>query len=363
MEKRLLTQILIIGLLSAPVNAATFFIIEFGNGAKNAAYWNNAFQGLASSLRRGSTYYLADNKWDIGAYDSFSVTNSGCSEECASGDRQCFGNGYRVCGNYDSDICNEWSNVTECPADQACSNGVCSTAACTPDWNCTSWSPCINRVQTRVCTDLNGCGTITGKPAVSLACGTEGNLLSNGDFESGFTAGIGDGWFKAADWKSKHILLHDFGYAGSCQKISLSESGDWGIYIYQKPELRQGQYYFLSFWYKSTGGILKAEVTDAQSQSVVLSQDLPVTDGLWKSMNITFRYTNDSADQVRFLTKNAGTYWIDNIVLSRICAGGDNDCDGCIRQDELMQYIIKWKSGQATLANLMESIRLWKIGC
>jgi hypothetical protein len=40
-----------------------------------------------------------------------------------------------------------------------------------------------------------------------------------------------------------------------------------------------------------------------------------------------------------------------------------NPCDGCVRQDEMIQYIQKWKVGQATLANLMEAIRLWKQGC
>jgi hypothetical protein len=41
----------------------------------------------------------------------------------------------------------------------------------------------------------------------------------------------------------------------------------------------------------------------------------------------------------------------------------DTDSDGCVRQDELMQYIAKWKSGQVTLANLMEAIGIWKNGC
>jgi hypothetical protein len=38
-------------------------------------------------------------------------------------------------------------------------------------------------------------------------------------------------------------------------------------------------------------------------------------------------------------------------------------CDGCVKQDELMQYIQKWKFGQASLTNLMEAVRLWKQGC
>jgi hypothetical protein len=54
---------------------------------------------------------------------------------------------------------------------------------------------------------------------------------------------------------------------------------------------------------------------------------------------------------------------LDAITLKSICHEADTDCDGCIEQAELMQYIQLWKSGQATLTNLMEAIRLWKQGC
>jgi hypothetical protein len=45
------------------------------------------------------------------------------------------------------------------------------------------------------------------------------------------------------------------------------------------------------------------------------------------------------------------------------CVQADADCDGCIRQDELFSFISGWKSGQNSLANLMEAIRSWKQGC
>jgi hypothetical protein len=41
----------------------------------------------------------------------------------------------------------------------------------------------------------------------------------------------------------------------------------------------------------------------------------------------------------------------------------NNPCDDCIKQDELWSYIQLWKAGNASLAQLMESIRLWKQGC
>ena len=42
--------------------------------------------------------------------------------------------------------------------------------ACTPNWQCGSWSSCLNGQQTRTCTDSNNCGIITGKPTESQTC-------------------------------------------------------------------------------------------------------------------------------------------------------------------------------------------------
>ena len=53
---------------------------------------------------------------------------------------------------------------------------VVGTAACTPDWECTSWEPAQcpqSGLQTRTCTDLNACGTDSGKPSEEQSCTPE----------------------------------------------------------------------------------------------------------------------------------------------------------------------------------------------
>jgi hypothetical protein len=58
-----------------------------------------------------------------------------------------------------------------------------------------------------------------------------------------------------------------------------------------------------------------------------------------------------------------GDYVASKIGLASCAHVSDEDCDGCVRQDELFAYIADWREGQATLAQLMASIQLWKEGC
>lgn len=41
---------------------------------------------------------------------------------------------------------------------------------CTPSWNCVQWSACANNQQTRICTDVNNCNSTTGRPPETQAC-------------------------------------------------------------------------------------------------------------------------------------------------------------------------------------------------
>lgn len=98
-----------------------------------------------------------------------------CSDECAVGDRECAGNGYRVCGHYDADPCLDWSGVTDCAEHQSCEKGYCVGS-------------CTNECQTsgaRRCKD-NGfqvCGNTDSDPCLEWGPVTDckpGETCSNG---------------------------------------------------------------------------------------------------------------------------------------------------------------------------------------
>ena len=69
-----------------------------------------------------------------------------CSNECSSsGTSQCYGAGYRVCGNFDADSCLEWSSVTTC--NYGCANGNCNPQppiTCTNECSFTGQRQCTS---------------------------------------------------------------------------------------------------------------------------------------------------------------------------------------------------------------------------
>ena len=53
---------------------------------------------------------------------------------------------------------------------------ISSISTCTPNWQCSGWSSCINGQQTRACTDSNNCGTTAGKPFESQTCTPQSSI-------------------------------------------------------------------------------------------------------------------------------------------------------------------------------------------
>ncbi len=89
---------------------------------------------------------------------SAGVCSSTCRDECNEGSRQCAGDGYQVCGDYDNDPCTEWGPITPCNQGETCSNGECA-ATCQNE--CTQGA--------RRCDGTQGyqdCGNFDGDPCL-----------------------------------------------------------------------------------------------------------------------------------------------------------------------------------------------------
>ena len=78
--------------------------------------------------------------------------------------------------------CNDWGTCSNNQQTRVCNDlNKCGTVLnkpavtqscviCTPKWSCTSWSTCVSSFQTRSCTDSNKCNVLTDKPITSQSC-------------------------------------------------------------------------------------------------------------------------------------------------------------------------------------------------
>ncbi len=81
----------------------------------------------------GSANFVSIGELEVWGTDYKGRISEICVNECSViGLKECFGNGYRSCGNYDSDSCLEWSVVINCRDGQSCSGGNCSVS-CVPN--------------------------------------------------------------------------------------------------------------------------------------------------------------------------------------------------------------------------------------
>jgi hypothetical protein len=84
------------------------------------------------------------------------------------------------------------------------------------------------------------------------------NLLSNGDFESGFTGGLGDGWAKYGASQTYADEISEVHGGSHAQKITCV-ADDEPIGISQAESITAGNEYYIEFWvYCSTGMDVKS---------------------------------------------------------------------------------------------------------
>jgi hypothetical protein len=104
------------------------------------------------------------------------IASVSCTNECdSSGLRQCYDNtSYIACGNYDSDVCLEWSSSLSCPSGYTCSGGAC-IASCTNECSPSGYSHCTSDLTYRMCGDYDSDVCLEWS---SLTCPTSSSCLN-----------------------------------------------------------------------------------------------------------------------------------------------------------------------------------------
>lgn len=98
-----------------------------------------------AACQAGKCGIISDNcggTIDCGCDSGYACSNGQCVASCtndvgctSTGAKQCSGNAYQTCGNYDADACLEWSSATSCSSGYYCFGGTCSEWALIYDAN------------------------------------------------------------------------------------------------------------------------------------------------------------------------------------------------------------------------------------
>ncbi|MDD5221450.1 MAG: hypothetical protein PHV47_02515, partial [Candidatus Pacebacteria bacterium] len=95
--------------------------------------------GTCSDSQKPQWYCTGAGTCTYTCYTS-STCQPSCTNECSyAGQTECYGNGVRTCGNYDSDSCLEWGSTSTCTGSTSCGYGTCSSTQ-KPQWYCSGGS-------------------------------------------------------------------------------------------------------------------------------------------------------------------------------------------------------------------------------
>ncbi len=315
--------------------------------------------------------------WDIGAYEYVSGSPTPVNGQCGATQNSCTAGTLNDIADNSTHYlwqCTGLNGGTTASCSLAKPSAYCENTQCESGETCSTCpgdcpTPggqvcCSGTLYAGNCCSSSDCAS--GQACTNHQCAqAQTNMLTNGDFESGFTGGRANNWSLATDGSVTYSLSQDAGYQGSAQRIDISVPGTWGLFLYQIPSFELGKTYTWSFWYRTQGGELWTEITNGPSTQRVLALRLPDTSGEWRYHSMNFQYNNSLATQMRFYTNSQGSYWIDDVWLALWFHRSDTSQDGCVDSIELSAFIDLWylDSSNPTLKELIEAIGLWKKGC
>jgi hypothetical protein len=131
---------------------------------------NKCFDGTCSSCIPSCEGHSVCNCDDGDACTTDTCKDDKCEYtqvSCSSSIEECWDGFIAECGN----SCDTQTGCSSCTPS-------CEGHECEENWNCSSWSSCEASIQTRICTDLNSCGTILNKPPETQGCDGGHLLLS-----------------------------------------------------------------------------------------------------------------------------------------------------------------------------------------
>ncbi|MBI5060861.1 MAG: hypothetical protein HZB67_00945 [Candidatus Aenigmarchaeota archaeon] len=128
---------------------------------------------ISSACNGASEVFIVCNGNSFGGYtcsnlgDKYKINgllHSGVQEYAPyCGDGSC--NNGETCSS-----CSQDCGTCPPPKQTTSGGGGLASPTCTENWNCMSWSDCINGMQNRTCVDSDSCGTTKNRPSLSQPC-------------------------------------------------------------------------------------------------------------------------------------------------------------------------------------------------
>jgi hypothetical protein len=171
---------------------------------------------------------------------------------------------------------------------------------------------------TAVARDAAGNIVTSTAVTVTVASVSPASLLANGSFEA-FTGTVATSWTLDTDGVVALTGAKVTGLTGFGQRLTIATPGPWGFALHQKPAFKLNRTYEWTLSYKTSGAnSVWAQISDNTVSHVVLSQELPGTNGVWRQETLTFTYTDAGADLLRINSNAAGSIWLDAFSLREV---------------------------------------------
>lgn len=183
------------------VGTATSYTIRYSTSQLSDANWETATavsvpptplpSGTVQSttvtgLAAGTTYYFgikskdeAGNESALSNVPSKRTDTVACTPQWSCTEFSVCRDGFqsRTCIDVAQPSCNgDYNKPIE---RQSCSAPPQDPATCVERWSCSDWTQCASGLRSRVCQDLNRCGTSVQQPVVSYDCSAGGPLPDN----------------------------------------------------------------------------------------------------------------------------------------------------------------------------------------
>jgi len=292
--------------------------------------------------------------WEVGEGGQVAICQDGETRSCSTGLLGVCQEGIQTCVSEDWGSCQQVNQAEV----EICNNGIdedCDGGDLTGNWDCSEEGECVDGQAARTCVDLNSCGSDEGKPSEIVSCGFEVEAVVDVDsiYEDYTTVPIDDGVIDAygdtsTTWASEltdqpHWILLEFS-----EEVEVDFVEIYWAYNSYLGKFMSSQEVRVQYWDGS--GYVDASVIE-NSEAV-------------ESSNVSF--SGASSSRIRLYqpanmgeVDYPGVMWVTEVDYD---FAAEASCE-VVELGDVGLKIEEWKSGEASIDEVLDVVEAWKGGC